>query len=272
MLEEAEHWIASRPHDAPMPTPQTQRFVAESRHATSRQRDVLIVSLMAGLVAAVVLVGVAFLQRSIAQSESARATQALEAAEQLANALVLDLARDPQVRNSPELQGRIFDRAIDGYSKVILLNPLGPLTYRDRGNAYLEKGSFAEAVADYDYAIKLSPNDAIAYSNRCWARVLANDDLQQALSDCNKALLILPENKRALDNRGYVYLRLNQFDDAIANFDAVLAIDPRFANSLYGRGLAKLNKNDQEGAEADFAAAKIIRPTVSEELARYGIR
>src|SRR6202047_5204351 len=103
-LEEAEHWIASRPRNAPAPTPQTQAFIAESRRAASRQRDVLIGSLTAGLIAAIGLAGSALWQRWIAegerviaeeakltaQSESDRAKKTLEAAELLANALVVD--------------------------------------------------------------------------------------------------------------------------------------------------------------------------------------
>jgi tetratricopeptide (TPR) repeat protein len=271
-----------------VPTPQTQAFIAESRRAASRQRDVLIGSLVAGLIVAIGLAGLAFWQRSIAeeekviaekakaiaQSESDRAKKTLEAAEGLANALVIDFGQDPQVRSSPDLQRKIFDRAIEGYNAMMVTNPSDPLIYNDRGNAHLEKRSFDDAIADYDRAIKLNPNYAIAYSNRCWARVLANKQLQEALSDCDKALSLLsqPDNVRALDNLGYVYLRFDRFDDAIANFNAAIEIDPTFAASLYGRGLAKLKKNDRDGARADMAAAAMIRPTIAEELASYGTK
>jgi tetratricopeptide (TPR) repeat protein len=286
-LEEAEHWIASRPRNAPAPTPQTQAFIAESRRAASRQRDVLIGSLTAGLIAAIGLAGSALWQRWIAegerviaeeakltaQSESDRAKKTLEAAELLANALVVDFGQDPQVRSSPDLQRKIFDRAIEGYNQMLVTNRSDPVIYKDRGNAYLEKRNFDDAIADYDRAIKLDPSFGVAYSNRCWARVLANKEMQEALSDCSKALalFIAPDNVRAIDNLGYVYLRLDRYDDAIASFNAAIEMDPAFAYSLYGRGLAKLKKNDQEGAQADMAAAAAIRPTIAEELGSYGI-
>jgi hypothetical protein len=41
MLEEAEHWIAARPAGAPVPTGETQAFIAESRRRTTRRRNVL---------------------------------------------------------------------------------------------------------------------------------------------------------------------------------------------------------------------------------------
>jgi TIR domain len=55
VLEEAEKWIASRPHNAPQPTKATQTFVAESRRAETRRRNILISGLSAGLMVALVL-------------------------------------------------------------------------------------------------------------------------------------------------------------------------------------------------------------------------
>jgi hypothetical protein len=44
-LEEAEHWIASRPQGAPQPAAETQVFLAESRRGATRRRNVLTGSL-----------------------------------------------------------------------------------------------------------------------------------------------------------------------------------------------------------------------------------
>jgi WD40 repeat protein len=65
-LEEAELWIASRPHAAPAPTAETLSFVAESRRATTRRRNILTGSLAAGLVIALTLAGIAYWQWGIA--------------------------------------------------------------------------------------------------------------------------------------------------------------------------------------------------------------
>ncbi len=39
-----------------------------------------------------------------------------------------------------------------------------------------------------------------------------------------------------LDNRGFTYLKLGQFDNAIADYDAALNVNPQLASSRYGRG------------------------------------
>src|SRR5262249_52464430 len=99
-LEEAERWIASRPHGAPEPTAETQAFVAESRSGATRRRNILTGSLAAGLFVALVLAGLAYWQREVAVAERQiadqqrqRAEDTLAAATKTANSLVYDLAQ-----------------------------------------------------------------------------------------------------------------------------------------------------------------------------------
>jgi hypothetical protein len=106
-LEEAERWIASRPRGAPLPTEETQAFVAESRRGTTRRRNILIGSLAAGLLVALALAGLAYWQRDIAveqqrlaneqrqlaEQQRRRAEDTLAAATKTANSLVFDLAQ-----------------------------------------------------------------------------------------------------------------------------------------------------------------------------------
>jgi WD40 repeat protein len=66
VLEEAEHWIASRPPGAPVPTDTTRAFILDSRRGATRRRNILTASLAAGLFLAVALSGLAYWQRGIA--------------------------------------------------------------------------------------------------------------------------------------------------------------------------------------------------------------
>jgi WD40 repeat protein len=74
-LDEAERWIASRPHDAPMPTEAAQAFIAASRRAHTRRRNIVSTSLAIGLVLALGLAGFALWQRQIAAEQRAIAAQ-----------------------------------------------------------------------------------------------------------------------------------------------------------------------------------------------------
>jgi len=76
-LEEAEHWIASRPANAPLPTDETHSFIIESRRSATRRREVLTGSLAVGLCIALALAGVAYWQRGIAVEQRSQAIQRL---------------------------------------------------------------------------------------------------------------------------------------------------------------------------------------------------
>jgi tetratricopeptide (TPR) repeat protein len=153
---------------------------------------------------------------------------------------------------------------------VIALDPENAVA-NDRGMAYSAKGDYDRAIADYDQAIALDPKYAVAYNDRCWARMAIGRDVQAALSDCNESLRINPNDVNTLDSRGFVNLKLGQLNDAIADFTAALEYNPKIPTSLYGRALAERKKGDEQSAAADMGAAKAIEPDVAQKLAKDGI-
>ena len=92
LLDEAEKWIASRPTNAPPPTVETQAFVAESRRAVARRRNLLTASLTAGLLAALSLAGLAYWQRGIAVMNEAQANRERDQALLTQSRFLSDLA------------------------------------------------------------------------------------------------------------------------------------------------------------------------------------
>jgi tetratricopeptide (TPR) repeat protein len=80
-----------------------------------------------------------------------------------------------------------------------------------------------------------------------------------------------PNTADYLDSRGLVYLRKNDYDKAIADYNAALHLQPKIAWSLYGRGLAKLHKGLTADGHADIAAATALEPEIAQRAATYGI-
>ena len=74
------------------------------------------------------------------------------------------------------------------------------------------------------------------------------------------------------EGRGFTYLRMEQFDRAILDFNAALKVNPGLASALYGRGMAKLKKGETESAAADMAAAAAMQANVANEVAGYGVK
>ena len=76
-------------------------------------------------------------------------------------------------------------RAAFGRSLAVV--PDDPVTYNSRGwFLYAQHGRHAEAVSDYDQAIRLNPNYSYAFNNRGWSRYRMGE-VGKGLADIEKA-------------------------------------------------------------------------------------
>ena len=139
----------------------------------------------------------------------------------------------------------------------------------NRSVFYQKKSEYERSIEDLDQVIRLEPDTKNAFNHRCWARAVLNTALEMALSDCNAALSLKPDSAEALDSRGFVYLRLAQYEKAIADCTASLDRNPKLASSLYVRGLAKWRNGDTQGGEADIAAAIALDAKITDTFARF---
>lgn len=167
-----------------------------------------------------------------------------------------------------------FDRAIADHSEAIRLAPKDADAFYNRGYTYSRMGDHERAVADYTKGIELDPNNSRLWGQRCWSRAVVGRQLQEAIDDCNKASSLSPKIPQIFAYRGIVYLKLGQFDKALADYDAAFSLTkiPDHADWLYVRGVTKLRKGDTTGGNADIAKAKTIKADIAEEYATYGIK
>lgn len=164
-----------------------------------------------------------------------------------------------------------YARALEDYDQAVTINPLDADAFNSRGATYAALARYERAIADFDEAIKLNPTSPLAFTNRCFARGVL-DQLEQGLSDCAEALRLKPNNPGALGSRGFIYLKLRRYDAAIADYNSKLRIHPDDAYALFGRGLAKHMKGDLRGGDGDVVAAQKLKPDISDEMAKLGIR
>lgn len=107
----------------------------------------------------------------------------------------------------------------------------------------------------------LSPEDlAATYSNRgvIWARA---GEVEKALADHNQALDLLPDSPGALINRANAYLRDQNYNDAIIDYDRAIELTGgTFAPAYFNRGWAYKRINDDKQALKDFDTAARLMP------------
>ena len=93
----------------------------------------------------------------------------------------------------------------------------------------------------------------------------------RGLVTAREALRLRPNDPNAFDSRGLVYLKMGDFNKAIADYDQSLLLGGE-ASSLYGRGIAKLRNGDAEAGNKDIAAATKSQPGIAEEFRGYGVQ
>lgn len=122
--------------------------------------------------------------------------------------------------------------------------------------------------------IRLHDDDAKlgdALAERCWARGLSNQVLDEALKDCKKAIRRDGENPFYLDALALVELRLGQYSESIKTYEKVVAQKPMSAWARYGLGLAKIHGGDKDAGHADLAAARTLDPHIDTRIAKWGL-
>jgi tetratricopeptide (TPR) repeat protein len=140
-----------------------------------------------------------------------------------------------------------------------------------RGNAYTALKQYDRAITDFDQAIKLAPNEASHYNNRCFTRAIWGEHLDQALKDCNTAIRLAPTDRR-LDSRGLAHLKAGRHAAAEQDYTAAIALKADYAHAFFGRGIARLRQGKTAAGNADLAAARKLDAGLDAKYAGYGIK
>ena len=147
-----------------------------------------------------------------------------------------------------------YKDAIADYDSAIRLNPDNANTYYNRGTAKGDLGQHFAAIADFDIAIRLKPDLAEAYYNRGAAK----SDLGQhfaAIADYDTAIRLKPDHAGAYNSRGVAKGNLGQHSAAITDFDTAIRLKPDHANAYLNRGVAKVLLNRISEAKRDGRTA-----------------
>lgn len=165
-----------------------------------------------------------------------------------------------------------YAQAIADFDQAIRLNPGLEEAWYGRGQAYtLGPADHRRAISDYGRVIELNPRHLHALLMRCWSYGALGERLDAALRDCDAALAISPQYSGALNARALVRFKLAQFAEALADYDASFRANPEFTGSLYGRGVARLRLGQTAEGQADIAAATARNADIAAEYARYGV-
>ena len=134
------------------------------------------------------------------------------------------------------------DAAFADISQAINLGSKYAGDYINRGIIYYHKHNYRAALADYDQAIELSPREPQCYFNRGVLRQEVGD-YNRAYDDLSRALELTELSPSTtsfsellgpiLYQRGMVSMQLQQWKDAIHDFDSLTILHPTFLPAYY---------------------------------------
>jgi tetratricopeptide (TPR) repeat protein len=188
-------------------------------------------------------------------------------------ALVMQPDMPEAMSSKARLLSRMGDEAAAEkiYDRMVSVLPPDETGYViQRGLSRWKLGRLEDARRDFALARERAKN-AYDFNNLCYAETSGNIDLNAALADCERALQMAPGDAAILDSRGFVHLRLENYANAIRDFDEALAKTPYLSASLLGRAIAKARVGDVDRGRADFTEAKRIQPSIVDEFADMGI-
>lgn len=171
-------------------------------------------------------------------------------------------ARSTSYRNLDQ-----FDLAIADSNSALRIDPNEPVYISARGDAWFSKKKYNEAISDYTQALKLkkSTSDYIS-RGRCFQE---QEKYVLALADFNSALELSPNDKDALINRGYLYDSIYEYDSALKDCETILKLNPQERGALELRGYTFRLMGKYKESLADYDAVIAKDPTdVSARLGR----
>ena len=114
--------------------------------------------------------------------------------------------------------------------------------------------NYVRAIADYNKAISLNPDNAVAYYDRGLA-YHGKDNYVRAIADYDKALSLAPDYAPAHDSRRRAYEQVEQYESALEDYDKAIGVQPDTAYLIYGRGLVHTKLGNDTEARRDFLKA-----------------
>jgi tetratricopeptide (TPR) repeat protein len=139
-----------------------------------------------------------------------------------------------------------------------------------RGIAWLHKGEYRIAHADFETAAGMIANDPRPELWKGIALVKQNK-IRDSITAYSTALRYEPRYETALMNRGLAYLAIEEADMAVADFDEVIRINPESALAFHRRGVALGRQGDFAGAIESYTAAIRLDSKLAEAYFNRGL-
>lgn len=152
-----------------------------------------------------------------------------------------------------------FRKAVDDYSRILKRDATETRALVGRGLSYSQLKQTDQALADFDAAIKLKPDDISVHLYRCAAFIPA-ERFDEAVAGIDAVLQRDPENFAAYEMQGTALYHKRDFAQAIEALTRATERDHSRAGTFAVRAACWLQMGERELALADCSKAIELAP------------
>ncbi len=149
-----------------------------------------------------------------------------------------------------------YEESIKGF-ELALLNGFEPESeaYRKMAESQLFLEQYEEALAAYEYLIKVDQSSIELFIRPVWIAIEKLNDLNRALTLAQESVTLFPGDAMSHNLLAWVYIEQNELEKAETEIDTAFDIDPNLAEAHYNAGLLREKQSNLEGAKWEFKKA-----------------
>ena len=136
-------------------------------------------------------------------------------------------------------------------------NARNPASWIIRGKHLMNGSQYGAAIQDFTRALIVKPGNSDALTGRASAW-MATGDLQKAMLDCDESIVVR-SSQEAYSLRGDLWMRLENFDNAISDFETAGRFDEQVAVAYEKRADDRRESGQADDAKTDLQRAREIR-------------
>lgn len=169
-------------------------------------------------------------------------------------------AKQMAAKGDEALKRKDYAEAVKDYDAALKAAPGNKTTLYCRGAAHFDNGDYKEAASDFTAAIHAgyAPAEARGFRANAYDQL---EDYDAMLQDMNEVVRLQPGDVRGYLVRSVAYGRLRQFDDAAKDIEKAMALDPKNPVAYMYRGTLRSRLKDFDGARADLDEAVKLNPS-----------
>jgi protein O-GlcNAc transferase len=160
--------------------------------------------------------------------------------------------------------------AIATYDLAIEIQPDDVNSYINKASSCIDANEYVMALMTLDFVLKMQPQISVAWSNKGVA-LKGLKCYDEAIAHYEKALSLKPDYAEAWSNKGITLHELKRYDEAVIDFDQALSLKPDYAEAWFNKGntLHELKRYDE--AIAHYEKAISLKPDYAEAWSNKGI-